>query len=177
MPTTRYNPLTLILKDFRRTFVDHRYKNEPINYTAFALFWIVPVILSLVAIALNLILTVNLINVLLIALSVFAALLFNILLLIYDVSHKSKNSPKDMVDPKILQTYVRDTFTAISFSVLISILAIVFLIVASFGIEYDLFSLIIRFIIYFLVAIFVMSLFIDLRRIYVLLQYEIDNKQ
>ncbi len=183
MPTSRYNPFTYILKDFSRTFIDHRYDDKRIDKRSLAFFWIVPLLLASAAIIFKLALTINLINVLLIALSVFAALLFNILLLIYDVSHKSKNSHKDKedskdpVDPKILQTYVRDTFTAISFSVLISIIAIVFLIIASIGVAYPLFILVISFIVYYLVTVFVMSLFIDLRRIYVLLQYEINNKQ
>lgn len=176
MPTSRYNPFTYILKDFKRTFVNHKYKNEPINYPAFVLFWTVPFILSLVACLFNIPLTSTLTNVLLVALSIFAALLFNVLLLIYDVSRKSERTQTENVDPKILKTYVQDTFSAISFSVLISILTIVFLIMASLDINYIPFVLALRFVIYYLVTVFVMSLFIDLRKIYVLLQYEINPR-
>jgi len=184
MPTSRYNPFRYIISDFRETFIDHRYRDNRINNTDFALFWIVPILLPILAYFLKLTLTTNLINVLLIALSIFAALLFNLLLLIYDISHKFRNSfnkedelTRNGVDPKILHIYIRDTFSAISISLLISICAIVFLIFASLGIEYIPFKIILELIIYYLVAVFIFSLFLNLRRIYVLLQYEIESKQ
>lgn len=173
MPPSRYDPFTYILKDFAKTFTDHSLRVPHINLRAYFLFWFVP---FLVAIAGTIFLSLSdsLVNVLLISLSVFAALLFNILLLIYDVSHKAKESAQDQKDPKVMKALINETFTGVSFSILVSIIAIVLLIAASFGMAYGPLQVGLRFFVFYLVILFIMSLFIDLKRIYVLLQYEIS---
>lgn len=173
MPPSRYDPFTYILKDFAKTFTDHSLRTPQIDFRAYFLFWFVPILVAITG-TIYLSLSDSLVNILLISLSVFAALLFNLLLLIYDLSHKVKEPLQGQKDPKVVKALINETFTGVSFSILISILAIVLLIVTSLDFAYVPLQIGLKFLIFYLVILFVMSLFIDLKRIYVLLQYEIN---
>ena len=176
MPSSRYDPFTFIIKDFAKTFRDHSLKSAKLDVRSYILFWTAPFIITLLAVYLDLPLSGNLVNILLISLSVFAALLFNILLLIYDLAHKIKAPQNGDQVQKIVRVLVNETFANISFSILISILSIVFLIIDTFQFQSFLIENTLKFLTFYLVIIFIMSLFIDLKRIYVLLQFEMNNQ-
>src|SRR5205807_4538623 len=64
-------------------------------------------------------------NILVTALSIFAALLFNLLLLVLEAVHKANTSTA--VNPSRLQLLLRETYANIAYSVFISLVAIVIL--------------------------------------------------
>jgi hypothetical protein len=118
----------------------------------------------------------DLVNVLVTALSVFAALLFNLLLLIFDIIRKSKNEP-DTQDIKL--GLLKEIYANISYSIFVSIVSIMVLLVPLLNIDIPRIASIsmhvdkvVSFIIYFLIGNFVLTLLMILKRVHVLLTEE-----
>ncbi len=153
------------------------YNTNKYSLVDFILFFVVPFIISGSLIYFNFKLTDSFINVLITSLSIFAALLFNLLLLIYDIIRKKDAS----VNNKKLKTeFLEQIYANISFCIFIAIIAIIFLIISSLTVtNSETISLnaaklrtVLALFIYSLLFMFILTLFMILKRVHILLSKE-----
>lgn len=108
-------------------------------------------------------------NVLITSLSVFSALLFNLLLLIYDILRKED---KEKEESKLRRRFLKEIYANISFSILVSVITIILLLLLFVDIQNEGIISIINFFIYFLVTNFILTLLMVLKRVHILLSQE-----
>jgi hypothetical protein len=153
------------------------YDNEKRSIGDLTLFYFIPLGGAVALAVLKIDLHKDLVNLLVTALSVFAALLFNLLLLVYDVIKKSGDATDT---EKLKRRYLKEIYTNISYSIFVSILSIIFLLASllnfgaisnsccSFGLKTGLVITV-----FFLLMNFLLTLFMILKRIHILLSKEI----
>ncbi|KYC44579.1 MAG: hypothetical protein APG10_01603 [Candidatus Methanofastidiosum methylothiophilum] len=123
--------ITNIIKDHLNTLKDFRvvkknggnFKSAPYYKEDLLLFFALPLLTSILLLYFDLLLNKELANVLITSLSIFAALLFNLLLLIYDVNKKNNIISGDK------HTLIGQIYSNISFSIFIAIITIIILII------------------------------------------------
>jgi di/tricarboxylate transporter len=165
-----------IIGDHFDTLRDYDTKGR--NIGDITLFYVIPFIVAVVLAVLKIDLHKDLVNLLVTALSVFAALLFNLLLLVYDVIKKTGDATNL---EKLKREYLKEIYTNISYSIFVSILSIIFLLTSllNFGAiksfcctsEVRTTLMIAAF---FLLVNFLLTLFMILKRIHVLLSKEMS---
>lgn len=162
-----------ILKDHCRTLDDQN--TGKISGPDVVLFFLLPILASALLVGFNLILGKNTGNVLITALAVFAGLLFNLLLLIFDVTNKPRPDSEKLNAFKL--KYLKEIYSNIAYAILIALVTIVVVllhflfITLSFraGFIFSAFS------IYALTANFVLTLFMVLKRVHILLGAEFKS--
>jgi len=151
------------------------YRTNKYSVGDFILFFGIPLFIAVIFVYFNISLTHNLTSLLITSLSIFAALLFNLLLLIYDIVQKTKNRNTLKI------RFLKEVYSNISFCILIAILAVVILIFISIFNNrndlfiYRIFNLIFNFMAYYLITLFLLTLFMILKRIHVLLYKEVEK--
>lgn len=115
----------------------------------------------------------NLITIVATSLSIFAALLFNLLLLVYDAMGKSEGLIG--VANGLRRRFLREVFSNISFAILVAIGAIISVLTLVLVSGTALASYVFSAVIYYLVTLFLLTLLMLLKRVHVLLHYEADN--
>lgn len=165
-----------IIRDHIHTLKN--YKTGKYSLWDFILFFCVPFLISIALIYFDLLLNKDIVNVLVASLSIFAALLFNLLLLTYDII--KKNSSVEVNPLKV--NFLKEIYANISFSVLVAISTVILLLVYFLILQnYCCFLImedyhITQFLmggIYFLVSLFILTLLMVLKRIHILLFKEI----
>jgi hypothetical protein len=159
-----------IVIDHFATLVDEDTKRQ--SGLDFTLFFILPLCVASVLIFFNLILGKSIGNVLITALAVFAGLLFNLLLLIFDIANKPRPESERLNELKI--RFLKEIYSNIAYAILIALLTIVILLLHFLFLSLNtraglVFS---AFIIYGLCGNFVLTLFMVLKRIHILLATE-----
>jgi hypothetical protein len=153
------------------------YKTNKFMYIDFITFIIVPGVVSVFFVWASIIPTGEAINPIVSALAIFAALEFNLLLLVYDISEKTKLDNSSGPKYKQLKAQLlEEIFINISFSILISFLTVllfVCLLLTKSGIVQDG----IAFFAYWFGLIFVLTQLMVLYRIYVFISHEIKPKK
>lgn len=162
----KINVIGIIIDHFRS--FRHQFSGKP-NRRDFVLFIILPLILGLTTIPCRFKISENAINILLTSLSVFSALLFNLLLLTYDIT--KKESPQ--THPRKFE-FLKEIYSNISFAIVIGLLLITFLLLLLFSPTIFL-SMMLTAIIVFLLGLFVLTKLMILKRIYSLLGKEFDT--
>jgi hypothetical protein len=173
-----------IIKDHIKTLKSDETKR--IHCPDIFIFFVIPGILSSAMLALGVFLNDGFVNALITSFSIFSALLFNLLLLVYGISDKPRNeSSSDVLERKAAikrRIILREIYVNVSFSILISAIAIVLLLTYFLKIRsceiwmIDICSLkwLLVFIIYYLSAQFLLTLVMILKRIYKLLSKAFD---
>jgi len=157
-----------IVKDHISTLKDYRTNRYKIG--DFILFFITPLFFAILFLYFKIQLIHNLISLFVTSLSIFAALLFNLLLLIYDIMQKSKNYNTLKIK------FLKEVYSNISFCILIAILAIIILILINVFNKCNVFIfLVFNFMGYYLITLFLLTLFMILKRIHVLLSKEVEE--
>jgi len=172
--------VTAIVKDHIATL--ENYHTGRVHYPDIFLFFIFPLIISLFLVLVNVLLNDSMANALITSFSVFAALLFNLLLLIYDISGKSSDDTVDQRKQESRKEVLRQLYINISFSIFISVVAVVFLIIYFLKIKkcvligFNICSLppFLSLAVYYISALFILTLLMILKRIYILLSREFD---
>jgi len=158
-----------IVRDHISTLRD--YKTKKVSISDLFLFSLSPALISVLFLVFSGVMDETMVTLLTTSLSIFAALLFNLLLIIYDAVRKeeSLNSANNLRKP-----YLKEVFNNISFCILTSVLAIVLLLIYSqvsiFFLQY-----LLTFFSYYLVALFILTLFMVLKRTHILLSKEIET--
>lgn len=175
-----------IIKDHISTLKSSR--TNKIYYPDIILFFLVPAAISSVMAYLGIPLNDGLVNALITSFSIFSALLFNLLLLVYDISGKNSDQTKP-TDPleikRIAQKHelLREIYVNVSFSILVSTIAVVILLsyfLKPSNCRFWLFNIcslqwLLAFAVYYLAVQFILTLFMVLKRIYKLLAKAFHN--
>jgi hypothetical protein len=169
-----------IIKDHIGTLRDNR--TNKIYIPDIILFFVIPGIISSVMIQFEIRLNDGFVNALITSFSIFSALLFNLLLLVYSISDKPENNYNNsdaLERDKVVRRRIllREIYINISFLILISTIAVVslltyFLKSSNCNIwAIDICSLkwLLALIVYYLAAQFILTLLMVLKRIYRLL--------
>ncbi len=142
--------------------------SERISISDLALFFIIPFAASTaIVFYFGILLSDNLINILITSLSIFVGLLLNLLVIIFDVVTKLKeNGNQETLKKKFL----KEIYSNISFSILLSIVAILFLVLSLTDNCY--FKSVTNVITDALLLFFGITLLMILRRVHILLSNE-----
>lgn len=154
------------------------YRNGKIYAPDLVLFFLIPLIISGFLSHRGFIISANLANVLLTCFSIFAALLFNLLLLIFDIADKVKNNNSksySLEQSKVFYDLLKEIYINVSFCILISVLSIVLLLGFFIDLDSCIFLLILSSVVYFFVFVFILTLFMILKRVYALLSQRIND--
>lgn len=113
-------------------------------------------------------------NILITSLSIFSALLLNLLMLIYDLVRKEEEEtgPDDNSPAARL---LREIFSNISYSILVSVFCVAILLIAYLEIKPVIFLQIFSLVVYFLVLQFLLTMFMVLKRVHILLSLKIKG--
>lgn len=172
--------ISKIVIDHISTFKD--YSTGKYNFADFFLFFLFPFLIAGILTYFNVVLSENIVNVLVTSLSIFAALLFNLLLLIYDIIQKPDDTNNIR---KLKKNFLKEIYSNISFCILIAIITVILLLISFLNfdnqqIEFiyqqsNIFSCIITFFIYYFVMLFIFTLLMILKRVHVLLSKEFER--
>lgn len=169
-----------IVKDHISTLKSNQ--TNQIYYPDIFLFFLLPAILSSLMVYSGVPLNDGLVNALITSFSIFSALLFNLLLLVYDIAGKSSDEIK-VTDPleikKVAQRreLLREIYVNVSFSILISTISVVVLLTYFlkttncfvWKINLCSFQWLLTAIVYYFSIQFLLTMFMVLKRIYKLL--------
>ena len=167
--STKINPSIIVIDHFKTLRQNQIGK---ILFDDILIFFLLPILLSLLLLIFGQYLNDNLITIFVTSLSIFAALLFNLLLLIFDIVNKEDHK-NDKSTLKI--RYLKEIYSNISYSILISIIAIIALLVAYIDIPLTYLNFVLGFISYTLIIQFLLTLFMVLKRVHILLSKEFQN--
>lgn len=178
-----------IVKDHIRTLVNNR--TGKISYGDIFLFFLIPAVISVALVHKDILLNDGLVNALITSFSIFSALLFNLLLLVYDIAGKSaeQNNQSKLTDPveirKVTQRreLLREIYINVSFSILISTIIVVVLLTYFlkpnncniWAINICSLQWLLALVIYYFSSQFLLTLFMVLKRIYLLLARAFDS--
>lgn len=145
-------------------------KTGKISASDIFLFFIIPLFISLLLTHLNILLDKDIVNTMATSSSLFAGLLLNLLLLVFDLTDKIGDD-----EPKI-QEALKQLYLNISFSILVSILIILFLLAFFLNPSSNLYIKILSFLTYYLLFVFILTLLMVLKRIYKMLSRKFNNQ-
>lgn len=120
----------------------------------------------------------NAVSILITSLSIFAALLFNLLLLLYDLAQKERNRAINIgntyanADHKFRMRFLSHIHSNVSFTIVVSLLCVILLFTLSFAFLGEYMLQLIQSLIIILVTIFLLTLFMILKRMFRLLNRE-----
>lgn len=163
--------ISKIFRDHLGTFKDNSTrKYRPFD---FLLFFLVPLFVAVGFIGLLGTLPVSLIGVIATSLSIFTALLLNLLLLAYNIT-RSSEAPSDEGIKEMRENLFHEIFSNIAFAVLVALMTVGCVLI--FGVVSDCASLlaaqILSAVIYYLGTLFLLTLLMLLKRVYSLLSNE-----
>lgn len=162
----------LIISDHISTLRD--FKSDRISVADILLFLVAPIVVAfLLVFGLHFSLDTNAINVLITSLSVFSALLFNLLLLIYDIIRKEKD---DHGQSSLRREFLRQIYYNISFSILTAVLCIALLLLLFIEFNYPPITDTVNLFVDFLVINFILTMLMILKRVHILLSAGIPPK-
>jgi hypothetical protein len=110
------------------------------------------------------------INVLITSMSVFSALLFNLLLLIYDILRKESGEQQKSAIRRQFLSYI---YSNISFGILTAVVSIAMLLLLFIKVDLLIFTNAINVVVDFLVINFILTMLMILKRVHILLRKEI----
>ncbi len=170
-----------IIKDHISTLTNN--KNNRIYFPDIVLFFVLPAIIAALMFYSGVALNDSLVNALITSFSIFSALLFNLLLLVYDIAGKiAEPRPTDDDELQIKQRIqrrelLREIYVNVSFEILISTFIVVILLTYFLkpsncnliGVNVCNFQWLLASTTYYLSILFLLTLFMILKRIYILL--------
>ena len=163
--------ITKIIVDHISTFKDQSTKTY--RKSDFVLFFGLPTIVTGVLIYYYGNLSEELIAVVATSLTIFTALLFNLLLLVYDAIGKS-GSPQSAspYNAKLREQFLREVFSNISFAILIAISSIVLVLALILVSSPRIADCVLSGAIFFLVTLFLLTLLMLLKRVHILVHQD-----
>jgi hypothetical protein len=175
----------VIIDDHVRTLRDYDLAEEERRHRldVWLLYLGLPLVTSLALLAFGLHLNESIVGILVTSMSIFAALLFNLLMIVYDIIRKSgSDSSPAAADAdglrrsNLRKLYLREIYANISFAVLTTVVIVALLLtwlVVSSRIS-QIWRIVLSLPIYFLIGLFLMTFFMVLKRVHILLREAID---
>lgn len=133
--------------------------------------FILPFIIAILFTYFGIIIVSKEFTVILTAFSVFAALLLNLMILVFSIVNREKEKSDDKKDMEKIKL-LKETYENIQFTVLVSVIIIViilFMLFIPFNINFE---LVLSFVIYYLVFTFIVTLFMVLKRTHAIMSNE-----
>lgn len=167
--------ITSIVKDHLNTLYNNR--TQKISITDIIELYFLPFLLSLILVLIiNFGLTSDITSILITSFSIFTALLFNLLVLLFDIVNKNKTIPADATDEekKGLSNKLRllkEVYSNISYCILVSIIVLVLLIISLVSTN-EIFIKTMGILVYFGCLNFILILIVILKRIHILFSNE-----
>jgi hypothetical protein len=166
---TKLNIFGIIFAHFG-TFVHQRTRVKSIS--DFVIFLGFPLFIGIIAFRTQLTVSENAICILVTSLSIFAALLFNLLLLTYDIIKRKNGGIEEQKS-----RFLKEIYANISFAILNSLFAVIALLLLLF-VQKDVFwQKVIISSSAFLIALFLLTMLMILKRIYSLLGKEFEDSE
>ncbi|MEH2465993.1 hypothetical protein [Nostoc sp.] len=140
------------------------------------LFFILPFIIGVCVVFSGIVLNKDLISTLINVFAIFAGLLFNLLVLIYDVSSKAAKPTNSVQANKLKLEILEQIYFNISFEILLSLLIVILLsisIMLNNGLANSVFSVLV----FFLAILFILTFLMVLKRVNILISQEIDQQK
>lgn len=159
--------VTQIIKDHVETL--RNYNSLKLSHSDFFVFFILPALISFSLLYYKICISNEARNILFTALSVFTALLFNLLLLVFDIIQKKEENNGTITKLKFL----KEIYSNISFSILLSIVDIIVLAFTFFNNDYIYYAA--NFLNYYILTLFILTILMILKRVHLLLSKEISN--
>lgn len=159
-----------IVQDHFRTLRD--YGTGAYSKGDIFIFFVVPALVAAAAVAFGLNVPRAIGTLLVTALSIFGALLFNLLLLLYDIVRRAESGPQKA---ELRLHFLRQLYSNISFSILLAVLTLVVLLVSFLGLGPTWVGGTLDFLTCYLAALFLLTLFMVLKRMHILLSMEFDT--
>lgn len=150
-----------IIRDHINTLYDERTKKK--DKTAIFANFILPLIVAILFIYFRIIILSSEFTVILTAFSVFAALLLNLMILVFSIVNREKEKGDDKRDMKKINL-LKETYENIQFTVLISVIIIVLILLMLFIPFNIILDLVLSFATYYLIFTFIVTLFMVLKR-------------
>lgn len=157
-----------IVKDHIYTLKDNR--TDKISPSDIILFFVFPGVIAPLLVYLGFCIDKDVRNIMATSMAVFVALLFNVLLLIYDVVSRKESYDESSVIRRVL---LKEVYSNIAFAILVAILSLVLLLMTAFVEE--LVIEILSGIIYYLAGVFILTLMMVLKRIHSLFNDQFSN--
>lgn len=151
------------------------YQGERVSRLEVLLFFGPPSALSGLLSAFDIKISSELANMMITSLSIFSALLFNLLILVYDVVKKEGGRGRTSLLETLRRRLLGETFSNISFAILVSLgtlILLVSLLLLPDCPESSLAASFITALVYFLLGLFVLDLLAVLKRVHILLSKE-----
>ncbi len=164
-----------IISSHLNTFKHSNEKNK-LDKSELFFFLGFPLIISLL-LTIKIKVSVNSVNIIITAFSIFAGLLFNLLLLLFDIVRKSKIAKEtynNLNKYNLNLTLIKETYLNIAFCICLSLIIVTFAFLFIFGIFNKIILFILSLIIYYLIIVFILTLLMVLKRFSSLLSNEIS---
>jgi len=160
------------------------YQTNKISQNDIVLFYVAPLLFSIILVYLQFKLNKELLTILVTSLSIFAALLFNLLLLVYDIFGKISNVINDTdKDLSKKMQLLKEVYANISYCILIAIITIILLVFFALNIpqmfnmpQIEVVGSILTIIVFWLLIQFIFTLLMILKRVHELLMKDFKNK-
>lgn len=152
------------------------YRQSTYSRADIIIFFIFPLLLSSVIVFANFRLSKELIGVLINVFAIFAGLLFNLLVLIYEVISKAVKQENTAQENSLSLDKLEEISSNVSFEIVLSIFNVLLLTVATPFIE-GLPNIVFSLVIFYLVTLFTLTLFMVLKRVHKLLSEEIKHQK
>ena len=176
---TKLNVIGIITDHFRTL---RTYNSKSYSWDEIGLMYGLPVVVAIVLLLFGFTVSDEIANILITSLSVFAALLLNLLLMLFDSLSKVQQGSAEQVE-KARKELIRETYANISYSILVALVCIFVLVgfaIWNLGINNLAITVLKQTasgLVYFLVLNFLLTLFMVLKRIHVLLSKELDHRK
>lgn len=158
-----------IIKEHIDTLRDFR--NNQISKKDIITFFIFPLIISIYLIKLDIVIEHDMITVLITAFSLLGGLLFNLLILLYNMLNSTyKDNTQTKENSKMI--LLKEIYINVSFAILLSILLIILVIALGLMPKQNILFMPFNFIVYYLLGVFTLTLLMILKRMYILLEKE-----
>lgn len=163
-----------IIQDHFSTLKEH--DTGQYSIADIVIFFLVPAIAAVALSYFNIFLSSDLATVLLTVMSILTGLMFNLIVLMYEVITKStKEHGKEGKNDRLKLSFLREVYSNISFSIFVSIIMLCLLLIF-FMVKENTFAMaIMSGLIFGLLFIFVLTLLMILKRIHVLISKEFDG--
>jgi len=175
----RFNP-SVIFVDHLETLRD--FDTKRYNRVALAIFFGLPLLVGAALAGAGIVLTEGMVGILTTSMSIFAGLLFNLLMIVYDIIRKAGETDtrrqtgetEDGESAKLRNQYLREIFANISFGVLASVFVVILLLLWLVvpGRFPQIVRVVLSAVVYYSTGIFLLTFFMVLRRVHILLSRE-----
>ena len=160
-----------IIKDHIGTLYNYDNHAKKIDLLSIFIDLILPLIIAALFIYFKIIIIAREFTVILTAFSVFAALLLNLMILIYSIMNKEKDKEEKKQNNLKLEL-LKETYENIQFTVLSSVIIILFILIMLF-VPFNIYlAFALSFIIYYFIFTFIFTLFMILKRTHAIMSNE-----